>query len=222
MGLTETNNIHFSLRTLIDLKSQKDNSEFTIYKLAKQLSMPHSVLTKLMHEQPDKRVNNPRIDTLDKIVTFFREDGFNITIDDLLHGLKNPSYIDVIPQEDVLERNATISLFPINQADQKIGTIDVLIENKSKDLIAFSAHEDIGSFFKKGSIFITDKSSKPEHNSLVAVDLYGKNSIHVMKYCISGHKRVLYSLNESEDPVTILPTKIIKIIGVIVQVNAKT
>jgi hypothetical protein len=223
MGLTETNNnIHFSLRRLIELKCQKDNSDFTIYKLAQNLSMPHSVLIKLMHEHPEKRVNNPRIETLDKIVTFFRKDGFNITIDDLLHGIKNPSYIDVIPQEENLEKNVTIPLFDINQANIKVGTIDVTLESGSTDLVAFSSNNDMGPFFKKGSIFIADKSAKPEHDSLVAVDLGDKNSIQVKKYCIEGHKRVLYSLSESEEPITILPTKIIKIIGVIVQVNAKT
>lgn len=80
-------NISNSIRALIECKSKRDQTPFTIYKLAKALGMPHSVLIKLIHTDENKRVHNPRIDTLTKIVNFFKQDGFQISIDDVLIGL---------------------------------------------------------------------------------------------------------------------------------------
>ena len=80
--------LHSTLRGLIDLKSQRDGVKFTVYQLAKAINMPHSILIKLIHQDPTKRVNNPRVDTLAKIVEFFKLDGFSITLDDLLFGNK--------------------------------------------------------------------------------------------------------------------------------------
>ncbi|OGT67603.1 MAG: hypothetical protein A3J38_10150 [Gammaproteobacteria bacterium RIFCSPHIGHO2_12_FULL_45_9] len=77
-------NLHRTLRALMDQKTQRDHTPFTIYQLAKAIQMPHSILVKLMHEDPKKRVHNPRIDTLTRIVNFFKQDGFPITLDALL------------------------------------------------------------------------------------------------------------------------------------------
>lgn len=58
------NKIHITIKTLMHLKSERDGIAFTLYQLAKALNMPHSVLIRLLHHQPSKRVNNPRVDTL--------------------------------------------------------------------------------------------------------------------------------------------------------------
>lgn len=77
-----TNHIHSVLKYYLEQKSQRDQCAFTVFQLAKAMDMPHSILVKLMHEDPTKRVQNPRIDTLVKIVEFFRAEGFFITLDD--------------------------------------------------------------------------------------------------------------------------------------------
>ncbi len=64
--------IHLTLKTLMQMKSERDGINFTLYQLAKALNMPHSILSRLVHSQPSKRVNNPRIDTLSKIVDFLK------------------------------------------------------------------------------------------------------------------------------------------------------
>src|SRR3990167_10301056 len=95
---TYSNNIHLVLRNLFEKKTEKDKKNFTIYQLAKAIDVPHSILVKLMHTDPAKRVLNPRIDTLSKIVDFFKNDGFDIAIDDLISGAKISSSIDVTAQ----------------------------------------------------------------------------------------------------------------------------
>lgn len=87
-SINHNSELHTVLKDLIDLKSKRDGKIFTIYQLAKAINMPHSILVKLMHSDPTKRVNNPRIDTLTKIIDFFKSDGFSISIDDLLFGQK--------------------------------------------------------------------------------------------------------------------------------------
>ena len=76
-------NLNRALRALLDAKTQRDQTPFTVYQLAKAIEMPHSILVKLMHEDPSKRVYNPRIETLMRIVSFFQQDGFAVTLDSL-------------------------------------------------------------------------------------------------------------------------------------------
>src|SRR6188472_954785 len=76
--------IHLTLKNLIEEKAKRDNAKFTACQLAEALGMPRSMITKLTHYDKSKRVLNPRIDTLIKIVDFFRADGFNVTLDDLI------------------------------------------------------------------------------------------------------------------------------------------
>lgn len=219
---TIDNNIHTSLKTLLELKSVRDKSEFTIYKLAKALSMRHSVLVKLMHEDPSKRVANPRIDTLEKIVKYFREDGFNITLDDIINGLKQTNYINISEQviaEDVFERR--IFLYSMEDVGDKIGSINLKMEHQSENMMAFITNHNIAPFFKEGSIFIIDKDLFPEDDNLVAVIPDGKKNITIKKYVIKKNKRYLASLDMNEFS-EIHPTKSIHILGVVVQIDAKT
>jgi hypothetical protein len=76
------NDIYFMLRELLDLKSRRDGKIFTPSQLAKSIAMPHSVIIKLLHPDPTKRVNNPRIDTLIKIIEYFKAEGIMVKNDD--------------------------------------------------------------------------------------------------------------------------------------------
>ncbi|QLH41414.1 MAG: hypothetical protein HWD59_00860 [Coxiellaceae bacterium] len=62
--------LHLALKELLEKKSKRDGINFTISQLAKAIDMPHSILVKLIHPDPSKRVTNPRIDTLTKIIDF--------------------------------------------------------------------------------------------------------------------------------------------------------
>lgn len=220
--VTIENNIHTSLKTLLELKSARDKSEFTIYKLAKALSMRHSVLVKLMHEDPSKRVANPRIDTLEKIVKYFREDGFDITLDDIINGLKKTNYINISEQviaEDVFEKQ--IFLYSMEDARDKIGSIKIKIEHQSESMMAFITNHDIPPFFKEGSIFIIDKELLPKNENLVALAPDDKKNIEINKYVIKKNKRYLASLDMNKFS-EIHSTKPIHILGVVVQIDAKT
>lgn len=72
------------IKELIDQKSSKDNAPFTASQLADAIDVHRSVITKLIQQESKNRVTNPRIETLIKIVQFFRNDGLEISLDDLV------------------------------------------------------------------------------------------------------------------------------------------
>ena len=216
-----TTSIHLVLRNLIEEKSKRDQIKFTSAQLANALFMPRSMITKLTHPEESKRVTNPRIDTLLKIVEFFRSDGFNITINDLL-GITT-KLMDVQEQKiSVQHVTRKIPLYSINfESNTKVGNVDIKISSHSENIIALYANKDIKPFFKKGSIFIVDKDQKPEDGMLVAVKFNHSSETVIKKFHTEGSKKILKSL-DSNEKIILLSNQKIKIIGIIIQVNAKT
>ncbi len=105
-----TEAIHFVLSDLIAKKSQRDGVNFTSAQLAQSINVNRSIVHRLIHPDPDKRVRNPQIETLIKIVEFFRAEGFNIRIDDLLATFKTKAAVDVQAQTIapfIIEKNRT-------------------------------------------------------------------------------------------------------------------
>lgn len=168
-----------------------------------------------------RRVNNPRIDTLSKIVNFFKNDGFDITIENLLEGFKD---------EPLVTRNLNWSrpqcsvplYFFDSDLKNKIGTVEIDLTRDPKGLIALVSDEFIEPMFKKGSVFIIDTLQKPEHDNLVAVELPAHEKIVIRKLCLLGHKMLLKLHDQDQSPISLFPTMKYKIIGVVVQANAKT
>ncbi|MGP3397539.1 hypothetical protein ACTNFI_02275 [Coxiella burnetii] len=205
------NIIHLTLKELIEHKSRRDRSPFNIYQLAKAIQMPHSMLVKLIHKDPLKRVNNPRIDTLARIVDFFNQDGFDVTIDDLINGFKTKT-IEVATQ--------TVRAFSVTQAiplysmalglEEKIGMTEVKLTQASKNAIALFSDEDIKPIFKRGSIFIIDMELPPEHDTLIAINDKKGNKINIQKIDNNIASGKFNGMNND-----------CQIIGVVIQVNIK-
>lgn len=213
--------IHLVLRDLIEKKSKRDQIKFTSAQLASALCMPRSMITKLTHFDSSKRVINPRIDTLLKIVEFFKADGFNITVNDLL-GITTKS-IDVQEQKILIQKIARkIPLYSSDLQTKKIGNIDIKIYNSSQNIFAIRINKEIKPFFKNGSIFIIDKDQNPEDDMLVAVNFHNSLEIQIKKFHIENGKRNLSSLDYDEKRNIPIPNPKCKIIGVVIQINAKT
>ena len=213
--------IHLTLKELIEQKAQRDKSKFNAGQLAEALGMPRSMITKLTHFDKSKRVLNPRIDTLIKIVDFFRADGFNITLDDLIGrktktiNIKNQA---VIPHSHML----TLPVYGFSKPNDSLGVIDIKLSEKYKrNLFGLLAEVDVKPFFKSGSIFIIDPDAPLEDDVLVAVKLAGEMT-QIKKYTIKKNKISLKSLDENENEIALLPTSTVQIMGVVIQVNAKT
>lgn len=216
------NKIYITIKTLMQLKSERDGTTFTLYQLAKAINMPHSVLVRLLHHQPSKRVNNPRIDTLSKIVGFFKTDGFNVTVNDLLIGLCEKSKRNI--QTEKINSFLTEVKLPLYTFDavqpKKIGTASIKLTTIPNSAVAFLSDEAIQPLFKQGSIFIVDTKLKPKKDSLVAVKLEKNPKILIRKFHIERNKKWIKSIDDSIDPV-ILDQTYHSIIGVIIQINAK-
>lgn len=214
--------IHITLKRLIDEKSKRDNVKFTACQLAHALDMPRSIITKLTHSEKTKRVTNPRIDTLIKIVDFFRSDGFNITLEDLI-GMK-PLSIDIGSQQ--IDSQSEIASIPIysfnNKKNESIGTIDIKISKKNKNVFGLYSDRNMEPVFKSGSIFIINPDIPLEHDNLIAMKTSHSQTIEIRKYLFDKNKIVLKSLDNAEKSIILMPTTQCEILGVVIQVNAKT
>ncbi|KAF5271611.1 hypothetical protein FQR65_LT05232 [Abscondita terminalis] len=225
-SLTQVNNQFLALKepkTLMQIKSTRDGAKFTLYRLAKTLNMPHSVLLRLIHLEPTKRVNNPRIDTLNKIVEFFKLDGFNITVNDLLMGLNDGSELMIQDQPTISFNTETeLPLYSFNALKlDKIGKINIKLSTPTQHLIALQSEQEIKPIFKKGSIFIVDPNAALEKDSLIAVKIENNLEILIRKLHIEFDKILLMTYDNSTAPLIFNP-KLHSILGVVVQVNAKT
>ncbi|GAB4392407.1 MAG: hypothetical protein Tsb005_06270 [Gammaproteobacteria bacterium] len=224
MEVIEENNIHNTLKELIAKKSQRDNQKFTIYQLARAINMPHSILVKLIHADPNKRVSNPRIDTLHKIVEFFRQDGFELTIDDLLLGFNKFNKINVLEQEiPIFTLSKSIPIYTMEMPQPRpLGFVDISLTRVSESIVAFLAEEDIRPMFKKGSVFVIEPNLKPKHGMLVAARIDGYNKLLIRKFMLQGHKQILISHDKTLEPIELMPTYNHYLLGVVIQVNVKT
>ena len=213
--------LHTILKELIEAKSKRDNMKFTSYQLAAAVGIPRSILTKLTHPDENKRIINPKIETLLKIVSYFKSDGFDITIDAFL-GLRNKS-IDVPSLS--LHSNKEIQKLPLFSLDndrQQLGNIDIKLPSTNDHVQAYYLENDIPPFFKTGSIFIVNLSLNPANDTLVAIKLNGSHKIHIKKYHHKKNKTLLKSLTNEEKDILLMPTDIYHLLGVVTHINAKT
>jgi len=225
--MTKEFSIHLasSINDLMGLKSQREQKKFTMYQLAKAIDMPHSMLIKLLHADLTKRVLNPRVETLAKIVRFFQEDGFNVTIDDIISGnILSKNTIEVAAQ--VRNENAekkTIPLYGMSgDLNKTLGLVTIQMSSNSEALAAFISDENIEPMFKRGSIFIVDKNLHPLNNTLVAAVNNLNNLVLIRKYYFSNNKKILKSYDKTIEDIDLSLNNNIKILGVIIQVDAKT
>lgn len=221
-----TTSIHTVLKNLIEEKSNRDAVKFTSSQLANALCMPRSMITKLTHPIHSKRVVNPRIDTLLKIVDFFRQDGFDITIDHLLGATAKAINV----QDQKITSNTTVKTIPLytfdNSLKVKLELIEIKFQGDTSNIIALLSDSDVSSIFKKGSIFIIDQKLSPENDMLIAAKIAGFDKIQIRKYICKKKVRELHPIALDNSSPKQSPIKLNEIehsiIGVVVQVNAKT
>ncbi len=214
--------IHLTLKRLIDEKSARDNVKFTACQLAAALEMPRSMITKLTHLDTSKRVHNPRVDTLIKIAEFFRADGFNVSLDDLI-GVKSTA-IDIdeqtLPQESVIHN---VPVYRFNAGIKVVaGSLDINLHDCNDECYGVEIEEGIPPYFKPGSIIILNPKAHIEPDNLIAVRLPHSRQIQLRKYCRKDKKMILKSLDPSDEAFIIMPTSQYETLGVVVQINAKT
>jgi hypothetical protein len=207
-----------TLSKLIASKSLRDNKAFTSSKLATAINANRSLIHRLITGE----VLNPRIETISKIVKFFKEDGFNLRIEDLV-GID----LDAIDVHDQFLQNEKPFSLPLYQMEnfngEKIGSVSVELANTSPSVIAIVSNRTIKPLFQAGSIFVVDLFKKPKHEHLVAAKSSINNKLFVRKYFEKdGEYPILHSFNKEEKDINLAPNIDCKIIGVIIKINAKT
>lgn len=217
-----TNSIYAVLNNLIEQKSKRDNMKFTSAQLAHAIHVKRSIVQRLLHPDIGKRVTNPKIETLIKIVEYFRSQGFDVSIDSFL-VTKRPA-INVQEQAiGVLSMRTSIPIYSLNDPKAlHLGTIDVSIAEHQGALLALLTEEDIKPMFKRGSIFIVDPRLTPEDSTLVAVRIGGQSKVLIKKYALEGNAAYLKPIEGKEKAIKITVGAKCEIMGVVIQVNAKT
>lgn len=138
-------------------------------------------------------------------------------------GFQDPSEIIIQNQQPIVfnsERKLSVYSFNATQLD-KIGQIQIKLSTQAKDLIALQSDEEIKPIFKKGSIFIIDPNAKLENDSLVAVKVEKQPHILIKKILIQTKQIILLNYDNSTTPLILNP-QLHSIVGVVVQINAKT
>lgn len=217
-----TDSIHLVLADLIEKKSERDNIRFTLSQLANAIDVKRSIIHRIMHPDPTKRVTNPHIQTLIKIIDYFRSDGFDITMDSLLGKNFQREYV----QEQVVNISNNPISIPLYSLEHTqnicLGTVELSLNDYDGIVIAFISSKDLMPMFKKGSIFIVAPSLKPENNSLIALKVKNSPQILIGKFFIDNGNKTFESLSESAETIILNLDLQSEILGVVIQVNAKT
>lgn len=227
--MTEKNNlgIHYSLRKLIELKSLRDGCDFTAYKLAQETNIPHSILTKLIHLDESKRVINPRVDTLRKIIRFFQNDGFNVTIDSLISGFL-PTFVGIATQTGEGKNTEPNTNIHIPLYTENIGISRKLSDyevdsNESNASFAIRLDHNHHKLFKKNYILIVSQSEEVEHKNIVLY--YTKSEplkFQLGKVFISNEGVFIGEIDDARMTKRATSINALFLIGVVIEVIATT
>ena len=217
MLVTAEHALHITLKKLIMAKSQRDNINFTAYKLAQTLAIPRSIITKLTHVDVNKRVKNPKLETIIKIVDFFQKDGFDITLEELLNNTLDDYALKILSTKPT-----KIAIYSMNKYIN-IGTADIkLIDNNSNNVIGLYTESDLEPFFKIGSVFIINTAIALEDQHLVAIRILDADLVQIRRYCRQNDQDFLQSIAVTNHERIKLPQENIEVLGVIIQINANT
>lgn len=216
-----TSLINSVLNELIKKKSSKDGVKFTSSKLASALDLPRSSIFRLIHPDKEKRMTNPTIGTLIKIVEFFKADGINVSIDDFV-GIKKT--VNVQDQElGLLRHSITMPVYTLDgSVDKGSSTITINVDDTNNNFVALLTEEDMKPIFKKGSVFIVNKDLLPEDENLVGITFDKKNPILIGKLHKKNNKLTISLFDKKSTEIDLLIKTNYDIIGVVVQIIAKT
>ncbi len=217
-SLTYSSDLSEALKSLLALKTNRDNVNFTPYKLAQAIGVDRSLIQRLLNGE----VENPRIDTLFKISQFFIQDGFPLTLDDLMQW--KTKVIDVQEQAILENQFKTFALYQMNNFNgEQIGTVSMAIPKYSPGTIAVVSDQNIKPIFNAGSVFLVDMIKQPQHENLVMVRVEDQDKLILRKYLNNtGNTAILHSLEPGDDDIKFhLNAAIYKIIGVVIHINVK-
>lgn len=211
-------NIASAINDLIAMKSKRDNSTFTTYQLAKAININRSVIHRIMTGQ----IRSPGIETLTKIIRFFVNDGFQLTLDDLLNW-KNQT-VDVQSMEvSLLRQLVTLPLFEMSAlAGVPMGKVNIMMHNNCPGMIAMVSKVSQEPIFKAGSIFIVHLNKEPKNENIVAVRYGSEQSVSIMRYEMKGDgKEWLVPFAFQEDAIGYCADSGYILIGTVVHIEIK-
>ncbi len=202
-----------SLRNLIERKSKRDNRTFTAYQLAKCLAVDRSLILRILSGE----VPHPRIDTILKILDFFVQDGFKLSLDELVNGRVESEWVsEQIPEVVQL---STINVYSMNKRyAQCQRRTSVALPLNAAALQAFVNEESIAPFCPPGTLFIIDKEKSVEAGHLLAIDFLDKEEIIFYK-CLTLTPFSLISMDDQVRFCVEDRNISVRVLGVVVRIH---
>jgi transcriptional regulator with XRE-family HTH domain len=210
------NSLSAAISNLIELKNRRDNVKFTVYKLAQETGIDRSVIQRIINGD----IENPRSDTFFKIVNFFINDGFKVNIEEILSW--KSKVVDIQSQTFEEESIVTLPLYEMDNFDKKKNDITVMAQRLPATAIAVVTNSYLLPIFEPGSVFIVDLEAKVENRNLVMVKIGNNPNLLLRQFTINRKdKIILQSYKEDEPDIEMNQSSNIRVIGVIVKINAK-
>lgn len=206
-----------ALTKLISAKTLRDKKRFTPSALSNALGLKRSVIQRLVHPDPEKRVTNPRVDTLMKIVNFFREDGFNISLDHFTSGSLEQ---DTQHGEHVLKLQKTIELYPSAVSlSHGYEAVELKLLSDIRRPLAYMPAEGSVPFFQDGMVYVMDTEETPDPNAnQTLIVKTGRDGVMIGKYSLEHNQAILTPLVQDQTPVQLDVGKDHLILGVVKQI----
>ncbi len=179
---------------LIQKKSKRDNIEYTIRSLGRDINKCHSILYRYLTEDLSQQNKYLRVEILKKIADHFKSDGFDTSLERFLNSDK--IYIEGVNTVKTCIVN-NIPMYNNKNTNELIETIQTEINLKyiNHNFIAFKFDEYVPPIFHGGSIWFVDCDLEPVNNSICAIEY--QNKLILRKYFITKKDILLFDLNES-------------------------
>ena len=122
-----------------------------------------------------------------------------------------------------LKHSVSIPIYTFDgETDIEKSTITLPIGDSNKNLIGLLAEQDIEPIFKKGSVFVVNKDLTPEDGNLIAIKIEPNGLVLIRKFHKKNNKINVSLFDKFEEKIDLSTLKYYVILGVVIQVIAKT
>ena len=203
-----------NLSKLITAKSEYDQEKFTHRKLALALDIPPSVISRITNSDSTAKVDNPRLQTLTKIVDYFISAGFPITLEKML--TKQDIILDIRKSAEPSFHIKTN--IPLYDKDHNLITEDFTTEINSKikaeNIIAIKHPYKLSGKTYQDALFLVDTKSKNHKDTLCLVKEHQQKNVFIAQNKSTALEQRF--INVVDNRIISCPASII---GVVIQIT---
>nr|BFD33690.1 hypothetical protein GTC16762_33090 [Pigmentibacter ruber] len=213
-SVENTHHIQNQIIKLINLKKDKD-SNFSLNALAEAIDVSSSVFYRLLSNDETKKTKYISKMVLKKIANYFQNNGYNISLDDIL-GVKKiyTEDVSIIPKKTL----KNIPVYSPSDSKEALFYTDTDIDIKyiNDKIFGFKFDDFIKPIFNEGSIWFVNINKKPENDTICAIKY--KDKISLKRILINGKRILLGSIDKESSQIEELNINY-EILGEIIKVK---